>query len=66
MLEDIPDLYQQISEGNFEPLNKWNYENIHQYGQLYTPNELILKVTGEEIKSKYFIEYLEKKFGSTI
>lgn len=62
MLKDIPDLYEQISKGNFEPLNKWNYENIHQYGDLYTPNELILKVTGEEIKSKYFIEYLEEKF----
>ncbi|NLW23376.1 MAG: carboxypeptidase M32 [Tissierellia bacterium] len=62
MLKDIPDLYEQISKGNFEPLNKWNYENIHQYGQLYTPHELMLKVTGEEVKSKYFIQYLEEKY----
>jgi carboxypeptidase Taq len=62
MLQDIPDLYQQIANGNFVALNKWNYEKIHQYGKLYSPNELIMKVTGEEIQSKYFVEYLNKKF----
>ncbi len=63
LLQDIPNLYQQIAQGNFESLNKWNYENIHQYGNLYSPNELIIKVTGEEVKSEYFIKYLEEKFN---
>lgn len=63
MIKDIPNLYQQIAKGDFEDINKWNYENIHQYGSLYTPEELILKATGEEINSKYFIKYLEEKFG---
>lgn len=62
MLQDIPDLYNQIANGSFDSLNKWNYENIHQYGNVYTPNELIVKVTGEELKAKYFIEYLNNKF----
>lgn len=62
MLKDIPDLYEQISLGDFKELNKWNYENIHQYGNLYTPNELIVKATGEELQSKYFINYLTEKF----
>lgn len=66
LLQDIPDVYQQIANGNFEPLNKWNYENIHQYGNLYTPNELMLKVTGEEVSSKYFIKYLDEKFNNII
>lgn len=63
MLQDIPDLYQQIAKGDFKSLNKWNYENIHQYGNLYTPNELTVKVTGEEIQAKYFIDYLYNKFN---
>ena len=62
MLQDVPDLYKQIAAGNFEPLNRWNYENIHQYGNLYAPNDLMIKVTGEEIQSKYFLEYLKNKF----
>ncbi len=63
MLQDIPDLYEQIAKGDFKSLNKWNYENIHQYGNLYTPNELIMKVTGEEIQAKYFIDYLYSKYN---
>lgn len=63
MLEDIPDLYARIAKGDFSLLNAWNYENIHQYGNLYSPNDLIVKITGEEIQSKYFIEYLYNKFA---
>lgn len=62
ILKDIPDLYNQIANGNFDKLNKWNLENIHQYGNVFTPNELMMKVTGEELQSKYFIEYLNNKF----
>ncbi|MDP3443921.1 MAG: carboxypeptidase M32 [Ignavibacteria bacterium] len=63
MLKDIPDVYQQIAKGDYSALNKWSYDNIYQYGNLYTPQELIIKATGEELKSKYFIEYLDEKFG---
>jgi len=62
MLQDIPELYQQIANGDFSALNKWNYKKVHQYGKLYRPNELMMRVTGEEIQSKYFIDYLNKKF----
>jgi carboxypeptidase Taq len=37
-------------------------ENIHQYGKIYQANDLIKKITGEELNPDYFIEYLEKKF----
>mgnify|MGYP000845328374 CR=1 FL=1 len=62
LLEDVPNVYKEISFGNFDSLNKWMYENIHQYGNLYKPNDLMIKATGEEIKSKYFIDYLYKKY----
>ncbi|MDD4781307.1 MAG: carboxypeptidase M32 [Tissierellia bacterium] len=62
LLEAYPNVYKEISFGNFDSLNKWMYENIHQYGNLYTQNDLIKKATGEEIKSKYFIDYLYEKF----
>ena len=62
LLEDVPNVYKEISLGNFDLLNKWMYENIHQYGNLYTPNDLIFKATGEEINSKYYIDYLYKKY----
>ncbi|MBT2658227.1 carboxypeptidase M32 [Bacillus sp. ISL-18] len=60
--QDIPDLYSQIENGKLEIIQDWLKENIHQYGKLYTPNELIVKVTGEELNADYLIEYLEKKY----
>ncbi|MEH7094261.1 carboxypeptidase M32 [Neobacillus vireti] len=61
--QDIPDLYSYIENGKFEIIQDWLKENIHQYGKLYTPNELIVKVTGEELNADYLIEYLEKKYA---
>ncbi|PLS07239.1 carboxypeptidase M32 [Neobacillus cucumis] len=60
--KDIPEFYQHIENGRFEKIQAWLKENIHQYGKLYTPNELIVKVTGEELNADYLIEYLEKKY----
>jgi carboxypeptidase Taq len=60
--KDIPDLYSNIKKGKFEIIQDWLKENIHQYGKLYTPNELIVKVTGEELNADYLIDYLEKKY----
>ncbi|PFN97787.1 carboxypeptidase M32 [Bacillus sp. AFS076308] len=60
--KDIPDLYSNIEKGKFEIIQEWLKGNIHQYGKLYTPNELIVKVTGEELNADYLIDYLEKKY----
>ncbi|WML27040.1 carboxypeptidase M32 [Neobacillus sp. OS1-33] len=60
--KDIPDFYSHIENGRFDLIQEWLKENIHQYGKLYTPNELIVKVTGEELNAEYLVEYLEKKY----
>lgn len=51
-----------LAEGNFEPLTTWLNENIHQYGALKKPNELIELITGERLNSKYYCDYLEEKY----
>jgi len=43
-------------------VHNWLNDNIHKYGAIYKPAQLIKRVTGEELDSKYFIEYLNKKF----
>ena len=63
MLKEIPDVYDEVAKGNFKPLNSWLTDKIHRFGQLYTPEELILKVTGEELKSCYFTDYLNEKYS---
>ncbi|MEH7886434.1 carboxypeptidase M32 [Bacillus sp. JJ1609] len=61
--QDLPDFYGSIETGNFSVIQQWLKENIHQYGMLYTPNELIVKVTGEELNADYLVQYLEKKYS---
>ena len=63
ILSDIPDFYEEIEKGNLDNIHNWLKENIHKYGAVYKPAELIKKVTGEELTAKYFIDYLNKKYG---
>lgn len=63
MLKEIPDIYDQVEQGNLEVVHKWLKENIHIHGGIYTPADLVKKVTGEELNAKYFIEYLNKKYS---
>lgn len=62
MKSDIPDIYQEISQGNLSIVHEWLKGNIHKHGSIYKPTELIKMVTGEELSAKYFIEYLNEKF----
>ena len=49
--------------GDFETVNQWNKEHIWKYGSLIKPGELLVKILGEEFDPKYYIGYLEKKYG---
>jgi len=59
--EEIPNLRAGFAKGEFAPLLKWLRKNIHQEGSRYQPEELIKKVTGEGLNSKYLIDYLKTK-----
>lgn len=59
---DIQDIDEQISKGELKVIHEWLKQNIHKYGSLYKPTELIKKVTNEELNAKYFIEYLNRKY----
>lgn len=56
------DKQQKIEDGEFEDILEWLRQQIHQHGQTYKTQELVEKVTGEKIKSKYFIEYIDEKY----
>lgn len=60
--KDVPLLEQQIGRGNCQPLLHWLRENIHQYGQQYTSEELCQKATGEGLELSYFMDYVQEKY----
>ncbi|MGL4773213.1 MAG: carboxypeptidase M32 [Clostridium sp.] len=63
ILKDIPNVYDEVRNGNLSNVKKWLGENVHVHGSLYTPAELIEKITGEELNAKYFVEYLKDKYS---
>ena len=63
MLLDLYDIPKNIKEGNLSYIKKWLNDNIHKQGRLYSPENLIHKVTGDEINPDFFISYLKQKYG---
>lgn len=61
--KEVPNYNQLLEEGKIVEIINWLSDKLHQYGKIYTPNELIVKVTGEELNAAYLIEYLEEKYS---
>lgn len=57
-----PEIQSEISNGNFNHLMTWLKENIHSKGSLYSPDELVNKVTGQGINVGFFKKYLQNKY----
>jgi carboxypeptidase Taq len=44
------------------PIKEWLTNNIHQYGKLKKPLEILNDVTGEGLNAQYLIDYLNDKY----
>lgn len=53
-----------LSKGDFKPITAWLNDKVHQYGALYEPTELIVKITGEPLNATYYCDYLEEKYAT--
>ena len=56
------DVLSLIKEGKVTSVKKWLTKNVFNYASMLDPNEWIIKVTGEPLNTKYYIEYLQNKF----
>ncbi|MEK7607522.1 MAG: carboxypeptidase M32 [Patescibacteria group bacterium] len=62
MQRDMPDMDQKISKGKFDDINAWLRKNIHERGKTYKAKDLAKIVTGENLSSSYFNQYLKEKY----
>ena len=62
MQKDI-DVWSVVRSGDLKPITAWLGEKIHHYGQLLTPNELILSACGAPFDAHYYVDYLKGKYG---
>jgi carboxypeptidase Taq len=60
--KQIPRLSETIEAGNTEAVLTWLRGHIHQYGRMYTSEELCLKASGEVLDIGYFMQYLIDKY----
>ena len=61
--QDIVNLQKEIESGNIKIFTNWLKDNIHKWGKIYTPSELVEKATGEPLNPDYFIKYVNDKFS---
>ncbi len=60
---DLPALDDEMARGEFGSLLNWLRAKIHVHGKFYSARELAINATGEPLNSKYFAEYITRKYG---
>ncbi len=58
----LPDLDQQISRGEFQPLRNWLRTEIHELGSVYSATEISERVSGTDLHADALLTYLKSKF----
>ncbi|MBI4137403.1 carboxypeptidase M32 [Candidatus Roizmanbacteria bacterium] len=61
--KELP-LDELLRRGDLGTVLSWLRENIHQHGSLYWPDELVKRVSGEELTATYLVDYLNTKYRS--
>jgi carboxypeptidase Taq len=62
IIADIPDMSEQIRQGEFVAWVSWLREKVHQHGNKFEPQQLIQRVTGSKIDPAPYMRYLEQKY----
>jgi carboxypeptidase Taq len=62
-VKEIDGLEMEIEQGNMQPLLDWLRAKVHDHGKLYSAEELCIKITGEPLNFKYFMDYATVKYS---
>jgi carboxypeptidase Taq len=63
MEKDLKNWREQVAKGNVTKVKEWLVKNVHAYGNLYDPEELIRKITGKGLDVKPYLNYLNRKYS---
>jgi carboxypeptidase Taq len=66
VVEDVPDLEDQIERGEFGALRAWLGEHIHAHGAKFSPQETLERATGGSIDAKPYLAYLRAKYAAGV
>ncbi|MFN5183272.1 MAG: carboxypeptidase M32 [Bacteroidota bacterium] len=60
--KDIPNLKDIIEKGDMSDLLKWLRNAVHVHGKFYSAQDLCIRITGEKLNVKYFMDYVTDKY----
>ena len=63
MLKDLPHYEELLENGDLAPVREWLTTNVHQWGKMKKPLEIIREVTGEGLNAQYLADYLTEKYS---
>jgi len=64
MQKNLPNWRKQLEKGNFKTIKEWLTKNVHSYGNLYDPADLIKGITGKGLDVKPYLNYLNGKYSN--
>lgn len=53
----------QIRKGDLSKIIGWLVANVHMKGNLFDPLDLVKEITGDELSTKYYLEFLKKEYA---
>ena len=62
MSNSLPDLTEEIRQGQLKNAVDWLRKNVHGKGSLLTTDELMESATGEVLNARYFLDHLKSRY----
>ena len=63
MKKDIPDMSDQVRQGDFSQILQWNVSHIHRFASMKSPRQILWDAAGEELSAGRYLEYLTEKYN---
>lgn len=60
--QSIPDIKDQITQGNFTSLLHWLRENIHQKARMFSYQDLLKHATGEPLNPQHYLMHIKERY----
>ncbi len=62
ILDDLPDLEDQLAAGQFRPLLQWLRDNVHSRGRRHYTADFAREVTGSDLAPRFLVRYLRERY----
>jgi len=62
--KEFSDFDSRVEKGELGFIKEWLSQNVYRYGRKFSPKEICQKISGEELKFDYFMNYANEKYSA--